>query len=178
MKSYSLIFGLLLFISLQLSAQVKSNKIIKDYGIINDLEGVVKPKVDDTYKIVIDLKTKVESPSKVNRGLDNVARLLNLHAAGGISAENLHVAVAVHGNATPIILNDKGYRAKYGIKNPNAELIHQLTEAGVEIYICAQSLIGRKYGLQNVNEEVPIALSMLTVVTEKMNEGHHLMVFQ
>jgi intracellular sulfur oxidation DsrE/DsrF family protein len=177
MRTYYLTIFFLL-IGTFLNGQDKSNKIIKDFGIVFNPEGVVKPKADTEYRIVIDLKTKIDNPAKVNRGLDNVARLLNLHAAGGISPENIQVAVAVHGSATPLVLDDKGYRIKYGIKNPNAELITQLKDAGVEIYICSQSLIGRNYGLNNINEQVDIALSMLTVVTEKMNEGYNLLVFQ
>ena len=175
-----LIVGLLLFIGWVsvADAQTKSSLIIKDYGVINDLENVRKPQADQKIKIVIDLKTAVDDPTKLNRGLDNVARLLNLHAAGGISPENLSVAVAVHGGATPIILDDKGYGNKYGVANPNAELIKQLDKAGVELFVCAQSMIARKYDMDQVDPEVEIALSMLTIVTEKMNEGYHLMVFQ
>lgn len=164
--------------SIGLSAQEKSNKIIKDYGIIWDLDGVVKPSSDQPVKMIIDLKTKIDDPEKVNRGLDNIARMLNLHAAGGISAENLQFAVAVHGGATPIILDDKGYGKKYGVSNPNTELLEQLEDAGVEVYVCSQSMIARKYNLDQVDPTVDKALSMLTIVTEKMNDGHHLMVFQ
>lgn len=159
-------------------AQEKSALIIKDYGIINNVDNVVKPDPTKKYKIVIDLKTSVEDPAKLNRGLENVARMLNLHAAGGVPAENLEVAVAVHGGATPIILDEKGYGRKYGVSNPNLDLLADLKEAGVELYICSQSLIGRKYEMEEVDQNVQIALSMLTIVSEKMVDGYHLMVFQ
>ena len=104
--------------------------------------------------------------------------MLNLHAAGGIAPENIKVAVAVHGGATPLVLSNDGYEAKYGIKNPNLELIKQLKEANVEIFVCGQSLIGRNYAFESVHTEIEIALSMLTVVTEKRIVGYQLLVFQ
>ncbi len=174
----NLVFHLLLLLSFNLFGQKKSSEIISNYGIIWDIEGVVKPSGDQPVKIIIDLKTKIDSPEKVNRGLDNVARMLNLHAAGGISIENLQFAVAVHGGATPVILNNEGYSEKFGIPNPNIDLLQKLEDVGVEVYVCSQSMITRKYNLDQVDKTVEKALSMLTIVTDKMNKGHNLMVFQ
>ena len=159
-------------------AQTPANPIIKDYGTINSIDNVTMPDPSLDYKIVIDLKSSNESFDKVNKGLINVARALNLHAVGGIPNDQLHIAVAIHYTATPIILNNVGYQKKYKVDNPNLELIKQLKEAGVEIFICGQSLVARKYAFEDVNPEVNIALSMLTVVTEKMAKGYSLLVFQ
>ncbi|MFT4736968.1 MAG: intracellular sulfur oxidation DsrE/DsrF family protein [Cyclobacteriaceae bacterium] len=161
-----------------LLGQVKSSEIIKDFGIILAIEEAKQPNPNLEYKIVIDLKTTISDPEQINAGLNNVARMLNLHAAGGIAPENIKVAVAVHGGATPLVLSHEGYEAKYGIKNPNLELIKQLREAKVEIFVCGQSLIGRNYAFESVNTEIEIALSMLTVVTEKTIVGYQLLVFQ
>ena len=159
-------------------AQTAANPIIKDYGTIYGLDNVTLPDKTQEYKIVIDLKPSNNDFDKVNKGLINVARALNLHAVGGIPKEQLHIAVAIHYTATPIVLDNVGYQKKYGVDNPNLELISQLKDAGVEIYICGQSLVARKYAFENVNPDITIALSMLTVVTEKMGEGYSLLVFQ
>jgi intracellular sulfur oxidation DsrE/DsrF family protein len=169
---------LLSTISFTVSAQTPSNPIIKNYGTINGLENVTLPDKSLDYKIVIDLKTANDKFDSVNKGLINVARALNLHAVGGIPIEQLHVAVAIHYTATPLVLNNDGYQKKYGVDNPNLELISQLKDAGVEIYICGQSLVARKYAFENVNPDVSIALSMLTVVTEHTMKGYSLLVFQ
>jgi intracellular sulfur oxidation DsrE/DsrF family protein len=161
-----------------LLGQVKSSEVIKDFGIIWAIKEAKQPNPNLEYKIVIDLKTTISDPEQINAGLNNVARMLNLHAAGGIAPESIKVAVAVHGGATPLVLTNEGYETKYGIKNPNLELIKQLTEANVEIFICGQSLIGRNYAFESVNPEIEIALSMLTVVTEKTTVGYQLLVFQ
>ena len=159
-------------------AQTPANPIIKDYGTINSIDNVIIPDPSLDYKIVIDLKSSNQSFDKVNKGLINVARALNLHAVGAIPQEQLHLAVAIHYTATPIVLNNVGYQKKYGVDNPNLDLISQLKNAGVEIYICGQSLVARKYAFEDVNPDVAVALSMLTVVTDKMMKGYSLLVFQ
>ncbi|MDH5608381.1 MAG: DsrE family protein [Cyclobacteriaceae bacterium] len=166
-----------LYLGFALHAQNESSPLVPDFGKIWDLENVVKPDPSKTYKIVIDLKTPITSPGEINEGLDNVARLLNLHATGGIPKENLSVAVVIHGGATSIALDNIGYQAKHTKTNPNLELIRQLREAGVELFVCGQSLTARKHPFGQVNPEIKIGLSMLTVVTEKMMDGYALMVF-
>ena len=181
MKNNSLFylsFILLSSISFATCAQTAANPIIKDYGTIYGLDNVTLPDKTQEYKIVIDLKPSNDDFDKVNKGLINVARALNLHAVGGVPKEQLHLAVAIHYTATPIVLNNAGYQKKYGVDNPNLELIKQLKAAGVEIYICGQSLVARKYPFENVNPDITIALSMLTVVTEHTMKGYSLLVFQ
>lgn len=168
----------LMLLSLSSVGQSPSNPAIKEFGTIYDMKDVVKPDPVMEYKIVIDLKAPVSDPKQINPGLNNVARMLNLHMTGGIPKENIKVAVAIHGGATSTILNNEGYQKKHGADNPNLKLINQLRNAGVELFVCGQSLIARGYDRKNVNPEVEIALSMLTVVTEKMMNGYGLLVFQ
>ena len=159
-------------------AQVAVNPIIPDYGTIYSLEGVRLPAKDVHYKVVVDLKAPVTDPSRVNSGLNNLARFLNLHGAAGLGMEDIHLVVAVHGGATSTILSDEGYQEKHGVPNPNLPLLTQLREAGVEMFVCGQSLIARGYDRRFVSSDVEVALSMLTVVTEHMMKGHGLLVFQ
>lgn len=159
-------------------AQTPANPIIKNYGTIYAIDKVAPQDTDLDYKIVVDLKSSNENFEKVNSGLNNVARMLNLHGVAGVPKYKLKVAVAVHYTATPIILNNAGYQKKYGVNNPNLELINELKEAGVELFVCGQSLVARKYAFEDVNPQVETALSMLTVVTEKAMSGYQLLVFQ
>lgn len=164
--------------SIGVVAQTPANPIIKDYGTIYGIENSLQPDKTKEYKIVIDLKASNDNFDRVNKGLINIARMLNLYGAGGVQKEKLKVAVAVHYTATPIILNNTGYQKKYGVDNPNLKLIKQLKAAGVEMYVCGQSLVARKYAFEDVNPQVITALSMLTVVTEHTMEGYTLLVFQ
>ncbi len=178
MKIVQIIFTLIFVqFCFEASGQIPSNPIIDDFGTIWDLKETLKPDPNLEYKIVIDLKSKITNPSEINPGLNNVARMLNLHGTGGIPNDKLLITVAVHGLATPSILNNAGYEKKFGVKNPNLKLIDQLVDSGVNIYVCGQSMVARGYSFDNVNENVKPALSMLTVVTEKMMNGYGLLVF-
>lgn len=159
-------------------AQTPVNPVIKDYGTIKYLDNVVLPSKDLDYKIIVDLKTSNDEFEKVNIGLINIARMLNLHGAAGITGDQIKVAVAIHYTATPIVLNNSGYQKKYGVDNPNLDIISKLNESGVEFYVCGQSLVARKYEFDDVNNDVRKGLSMLTVVTEHMMKGYEMFVFE
>jgi intracellular sulfur oxidation DsrE/DsrF family protein len=159
-------------------AQTPANPIIKDYGTIYGLDNVTMPDKSLEYKIVIDLKPSNKDYQQVNPGLITIARMLNLHGVASIPKEQLHVVAVLHYTATPIVLNNVGYQKKYGVDNPNLDIIRQLKEAGVDFYICGQSLVARKYAFENVNPYITIALSMLTVVSEHTMKGYSLLVVQ
>ena len=112
---FILLIGLIIQTYINSQAQTPSNLIVADYGTISDIDNVVDPNADLEYRIVIDLKAASPDPSRINPGLNNVARMLNLHAAGGIKPENLKVTTAIHGSATYTVLDNVGYREKYGV---------------------------------------------------------------
>jgi intracellular sulfur oxidation DsrE/DsrF family protein len=176
-RSFSLFLVLSLFYQLSLSAQEAQHPVVDGFGGIYEIPGSTNPDPDIHYKIVIDLKTNQPNKERVNVGLNNVARMMNLHGLGGVPAENLSVTVVVHGLATETILNHDGYRRKNGVDNPNIALIDAIEAAGAEVVICGQSLLGRGFPQSEVNTDVEIALSMLTKVTELQHKGYHLLVF-
>ncbi len=174
---YTLTLLILFIVATCSFAQKGANPIIKNYGTIYEIEGAVNPDSEIEYRIVVDLKTLQRDKESINPGLNNVARMLNLHGLGGVKAKNLNVAVAIHGGATDVILNNEAYQKKYELDNPNLQLIDELKEAGVELYVCGQSLLARNYEHEEVNTQIKIGLSMLTVVTTYMHKGYHQMVF-
>ncbi len=176
MKSFYLILLLLLFAG-SLSAQEARYPIIKGFGGIYEIEGAVHPKPDVAYDIVIDLKTLQRDKESINPGLNNVARMMNLHGLGGVKPENLSVAVVIHGGATDVVLDNDTYKQRYELDNPNLELISTLKNAGVNIYVCGQSLLARRYERESVNPEITVGLSMLTVFTTYMHQGYVPLVF-
>lgn len=177
MKFFVLISAILCSLSTSLLAQEAKFHIIKGFGGIYEIQNAVLPSPDMEYKIVIDLKTLQRDKESLNPGLNNVARMINLHGLGGVKAENLKVAVVIHGGATDVILNNEAYKKRYELDNPNIELIATLKKAGVEVFVCGQSLLGRKYANSEVNSDVKIGLSMLTVFTTYMHKGYQPLVF-
>ncbi len=174
--SYLPLFFLLLFGS-TIQAQEAQYPIVADFGGIFEIEDSVLPDSEMKYNIVIDLKTLQRDKESINPGLNNVARLMNLHGLGGVKAENLNVAVIVHGSATDVIIDNEAYQKRYELDNPNIALITALKEAGARVYVCGQSLLSRQYARDEINEDVIIALSMLTTLTTYANNGYFPLVF-
>jgi len=161
-----------------LFSQTSVNPVIKDYGTIYSIETAQQPNPSIHYKLVIDFKTSNSNYQQVNKGLNNIARMLNLYGAGGVPKSNVQVAVAIHNVATPVVLTNEGYNKKYGINNPNLDIIAQLEAAGVKFYVCGQSMVSRGYNFSDLNPTVTLGLSMLTISTEYMMKGYSLLTFE
>ena len=83
-----ILLSLTLFIGYQLSAQKRVNPIIEGYGGIFDApHATERPDPNMDYKIVIDVATGDSDKSSPFYSIVNVARLLNLHAMGGVPKE-------------------------------------------------------------------------------------------
>ena len=157
--------------------QNKVNPVIEKYGGIYDIsEATVRPSSGLKYKVVIDLYSGSESAEELNPALNNVARMLNLHAIGG-ATEKMDVVLAIHGSANDVVMSNKDYFDRYRVDNPNIELIRSLKAAGVKLTICGQSLLYSKVTPEQVLEEVDIATSMLTTVTTYQLNGYALLSF-
>lgn len=172
----TLIIALSPFFS-NLKAQEAKFSIIKSYGGIYEIPNSINPASDHEYKIVIDLKTLQRDKSSINPGLNNVARMINLHALGGVKHENLKVSVVIHGGATDVTLTDAAYQKRYEMNNPNIPLINEIKEAGFELYVCGQSLLAREYKYGEINDQISLGLSMLTVFTTHVQNGYVPLVF-
>ncbi len=168
-----------LVIGFSLLAQNKVNPIIADFGGIYEIpNAAMKPDATLKYNIIIDVATGSENPKQINDALNNVARLLNLHAVGGVPKENLHIVLAIHGGATFTTLNNEQYQSKFQVDNPNLKLIQALNESGiVELFVCGQSLIGRGVDASKILPQIQLATSMLTTVTTYQLKGYAMLKF-
>jgi intracellular sulfur oxidation DsrE/DsrF family protein len=178
MKKIVVMIWVLLGSSQILYAQEARFPLVKGFGGIYEIpESTENPDPNGEFKIIIDLVSGAEDPNQINRMVDNIARMMNLHGLGGVKKENLHVKVAVHGGAVFSILNDDFYQKLYGVNNPNLPVYEALKDAGVEFYVCGQSLIARDMKTMDVWQGTEIALSMLTVLTKYVPEGYMLLRF-
>lgn len=169
---------LFLCISICSMGQSKVNPIIKNYGGIYDLP-YADEKVDPTldYNIVVEVVTVNNKPDEVNWALNNVARMINLHAMAGVPQEKLNVVLAIHGGAAFTVMNNEEYKKKYKVDNPNLDLYQALEEAGVKIFVCGQSLIARDINKDKMVPKIKIASSMLTTMTTYQLKGYAQLVF-
>ena len=123
-------------------------------------------------KAVFDI-TADAVPGEVDKGLEQVARLLNLYGAAGLKAGDVKIAAICHGNADKAVLSDTAYRAHFNIAaNPNLPLIRDLKKAGVEVFVCGQSLHDLGFKEREVAEEVPVADSAMLVLINKQTDGY------
>ena len=123
-------------------------------------------------KAVFDV-TAAAKPGEVNRGLEHVARLLNLYGAAGLTAQDVKIAVVFHGEANKAVLSDAAYAARFkGAANPNLPVIRDLKKAGVEVFVCGQSLHDLGFKAEEVAEDVPVADSAMLVLVNKQTDGY------
>jgi intracellular sulfur oxidation DsrE/DsrF family protein len=117
--------------------------------------------------------TKAGKPEELNAAIEKVAKYVNIYHSAGKDSAAAQFAVVLHGGATLAALNDDAYSARFGTKgNPNLDCLHQLHEAGVEIYVCGQSLMKEQAKLEEVAVFVDPAVSALTAVVNLQADGY------
>lgn len=147
--------------------------IITGYGYINPLpDAKLQPDPSEDYKVVFDISKGAESTGGINAGLWHVARAVNLFGDDGKPAENLEIAVVIHGTATRAVLDDTTYEARYLKRNPNAELIEKLKAAGAKLYVCGQAIVDSGYYYQNVRDDIDVVLGAIAAEIKLVTEGY------
>lgn len=144
---------------------------VAHYGGIVRLPHAAEPARRGT-KIVFDI-TADSKAEELNKGLESVARYLNLNADSGLQPTDVQLALVLHGPATKVALSDLAY-AKHtaAAKNPNLKLIHELRTCGVEVFVCGQSWARNRFAAADVAREVSVAVSAMTVNANKQQDGY------
>lgn len=159
-------------------AAAVTGPVIEGYGPVVEIDAPdFATPVDEDWKVFFDVKTGAEGPAELNRSIESVARFLNMHARAGVSPERMHVALVLHGTAGKDALDHDGYRARFGVDNPNLELLDRLAAAGVEIYLCGQTAAFRGLGRGELAPPVKMALSAMTVAGALQVRGYHPVAF-
>tara|TARA_R110002111_G_scaffold153375_1_gene220219 strand:- start:207266 stop:208294 length:1029 start_codon:yes stop_codon:yes gene_type:complete len=147
------------------------NPVIKDYGKVVKLsQAVHQPR--EGSKLCVDL-TKGGDADKLNPAIEKVARFVNIYHGAGKTAVKPQIAIILHGDATLAVLNDDVYSKRFGTQgNPNLDCLHELHEAGVEIFVCGQSLIGKEGKPEEVVVFADVAVSALTTLVNLQSDGY------
>lgn len=180
MKTFQKIafLGLFLFLSTQVQAQTPQFPIVKGYGGIYEIADATElPDPTLEYKILVDLTSPAEDNKQISRWVDNVARMINLHGLAGVPKEKIKVKVVIHGGGVFTLLNDENYQKRFEANNPNLKVFEALKEAGVDVYVCGQSLIARNLKTSDLWADVTIAHSALTTITTYVPQGYVLLKF-
>ncbi len=150
----------------------RDGPVIHGFGAVYDvpLTDLETPR-DMEYKVVFEV-SQSSDPGTVNPWLNTVARFLNLHARAGVPLENMHLAVVLHGEAAKDALMETPFHDRYGVDNANLDLLRQLSEAGVELYMCGQSAQSRGLPHDRLVEPIRMALSAMTALSVLHERGY------
>lgn len=157
-------------------------KLIYPYVKASLLSGVIPVSDPDfqvdkqkTYKLVFDYSygnPTLYSQGQVNPALEEVARILNLHSAAGVSDKNLKPVIVLHGPGVGTFYNDGLYQEKFGRSNPNIPLIQALQAKGVELIVCGQSLQLRDIDKARLLPGIRLAYSARTTLSTLQLQGY------
>jgi intracellular sulfur oxidation DsrE/DsrF family protein len=147
------------------------NPAIREYGgVIKLSQAAHQPRADS--RICVDV-TSGGSPEKLFPSIEKVARFVNIYHGAGESSASAQIAIVLHGDATLSVLNADAYADEFDTKgNPNLDCLHELHEAGVEIYVCGQSLIRKGADPKDVVVFADVAVSGLTSLVNLQADGY------
>ena len=149
--------------------------LVPGYEAARDLPGARElpdPKTD--YKVVFADGQDAKNPGDINPMLPTIATYVNTLGKFGVPAEHRHIAIMFHQRNPDldIVMTNEAYKERYHRDNPNIAIIHALKQAGVDIRVCGQGLIGRKIDPKQVNPDVQIDLWAMTTLVNLQLKGY------
>jgi len=174
--TYFLFFLLVSFFGF--SQEKSAGPIIKNHGKVWKIENAdIEVDATKEYMVVFDIMDSPEDKSALNAKIETAARFLNMHAQAGVPPENLKAIIVVHNTASKDIIVDRVYQNKYGVKNPNTELVKELLDANVKVIFCGQSSVSRGFPKEDLIPGVQLSLSAMTALIQLQDEGYRLIKF-
>ena len=146
----------------------------KNSGVIPVKNPTEIPDPNIDYKILFELAAGYpDSTAKdINAGLDEIARVINLHIASGIPLKRIKPVIVVHGSVLNAIKNNDAYRKKYQMDNPNIKLINDLEKAGAKFIACGQAMAFFDVTADELLPEIKISLTAQTVLSSYQLKGY------
>ena len=148
-----------------------TNPAIEKYGKVVRLPDAVQQPRDGT-RLVVDV-TAGGPPDTLNPAIEKAARFVNIYRGAGTEPADFEIAIVLHGDATLTVLNVDAYAERFSTQgNPNLDCLHELHEAGVEILVCGQSLIGKDARPEDIVVFADVAVSALTSLVNLQADGY------
>ncbi|OYW78768.1 MAG: hypothetical protein B7Z27_06815 [Sphingobacteriia bacterium 32-37-4] len=177
MKYFFIVFAFIFSCTLA-HAQKEVYPFIPKYRPVTEVPfavDVINKKAE--YKVLVDITSPSANPKNISEFFENIARIANLHVAGGVDPKKLKMVAVVHGGAVPFILNNETYKQKFGVDNPNLPLFTAIKNAGIPLYVCGQTLFKRKVDPATIAPEFETVLSAITTITTYVNKGYVFLKF-
>ncbi len=130
------------------------------------------------FKVIYDA-SEGAAPGELNPMLVTLARFINMHSRRGVSVENIHLVITLHGPAMFDVAQSGRYQELHGegVENPNEALVAALMEKGVRVIVCGQSSAMRDVDKEDLLPGVELALSAMTVHAVLQSKGYTLNPF-
>ena len=155
------------------AAEATTGPYIDGYGAAFEVpDADYKLPANHEYRVVWEITEFPNGPGAVNRQLEFVARFLNLHGKAGVPLNMMHLAVVAHGQALKNMLNDEIYEGEFGMQNPNRDLVEKLLAAGVDIYVCGQSMGFQGRTKSQLSPGIKLAPSAMSMMHLLQDQGY------
>ena len=139
-----------------------SGSVIKNYGKHAKVQQDLHFDKNALFKVAFDISEQGKV-GEVNRN--------------GVSAENIHLALVVHGKAGFDLLKSRLYQEKFNSTNANSALLQDLMKNQVQIYLCGQSAAYYDIDKPLLEPGVKMALSAMTAHAVLNSKGYSLNPF-
>jgi intracellular sulfur oxidation DsrE/DsrF family protein len=138
---------------------------------VADPTEVPDPKRD--YKLLFEVSEKNPGSlaKEINKSLDEVARVLNLHVASGIPPSKIIPVIVVRGSGLEALMKNESYQKKHSLDNPNMKLIQDLEKAGAKFIACGQAMAFHDMRKADLLPETKISLTAQTVLSNYQLQG-------
>jgi intracellular sulfur oxidation DsrE/DsrF family protein len=128
------------------------------------------PNVD--YKVVFSVAANAKE-NEVHPTLKTIALYLNTLAHNGVPANHRHIAAVFHQGGGDAVLANDVYKSRHnGVDNPNVAMLQELKQAGVELRVCGQGLLGKKVEPSQVLPGVQVDLWAMTTMVNLQLRGY------
>lgn len=126
------------------------------------------------YKLLFEftLADKDTTHEKINPGLTEIARILNLHVASGIPISHIHPVIVVHGGSLYSIQNNEFYQGKFKKDNPNSKVIQDLMKNRARFIACGQAMNFFDVKKDELFAGVKVSLTAQTVLSNYIGQGY------
>lgn len=149
-------------------------RLVPDFGAYAEVtDPFEQPDPNLRYKVVFSVSQPARTPGAVHQGLERVARMVNLLGRYGVKMQPGDIVVTMHGPAAKSALTAAAFAKRYkGEANPNAELIKELTAAGVSVRLCGQSMMGAGFAREEINPDVKVDVAAITTMATLQLRGY------
>jgi len=132
------------------------------------------PDPNTNYKVVFSVNRDPQSPDEVNPMFNAIATYMNTLGQHGVPPENRNIIAVIHHRTEgfDIVMSNEAYKERHGRDNPNIEIIRKLKQAGVDIRLCGQGLIGREIDAKDVNPDIQVDLWAMTTIINLTMDGY------